>query len=103
MLLPWEKMHFWPAWGQAEVDLNGLAFILEAEHLSRGGDWTHSIFRVQGFGNCVSPEVSQSTFPRCVLTGLTWPRSLQSQAQLSYGGSVTGFLTVIRFSLSDAG
>lgn len=32
-LLAWEKMHFWPTRGQAEV-------ALEAEYWPQGGDWT---------------------------------------------------------------
>lgn len=80
------------------MHLDGFAFILGAEHSTRDGDWTRL-----HLPSPVSPEVSQSTFPRCVLTGLRWPRSPWSQAQLSYGGSVTGFLTVIGVSLSDAG
>lgn len=60
------------------------------------------IFQLQG--NCVSPEVSQHTFPGRVLTGRMWPRSPAGscQAQLDYGGSVTGLLPVISFSVSDA-
>lgn len=33
-VLAWEKMHFWPTRGQAEVALN------EAEYWPQGGDWT---------------------------------------------------------------
>lgn len=60
------------------------------------------IFQFQGFGCCISPEVSQPAFPRCVLTGRMWPRSPASscQEQLDYGGSVTGPLNIISFSLS---